>query len=308
MMCELTWRELARRQRNVLGRTQALAHGLSSGSWDWKLSSALWTSLGPGIAVLHSGLPTPEELRWAAVLSCGKDAALSGDAALVELGLKRVTVRVHDVVVRSARHLVKVENPQLVVQPRRVLRPERFLGASAGPPMLTAHAAVLHAAAWAHDDRLAERRLAMTVQQRLTAVPLIRATLEQMPKLPRRALIRTVLDDLELGAHAQSELDFLRFCRRNDLPVPDELQVKVRAGSGVRYLDGRYRKQRVSLEVDGAYHAEVGQWDADALRSLELAVARHGTGEELVRVTQANLRHDEAKVAALFRRLLGMSG
>ena len=77
----------------------------------------------------------------------------------------------------------------------------------------------------------------------------------------------------------------------------------MRAG-GIRYLDGRWKKEKVSLELDGAYHMEVQSWDADTLRGLQLAVAARGTGEQQVRLTRANLRHDEAKVAELLRTLV----
>ncbi|MCW2499913.1 MAG: hypothetical protein JWN87_1589 [Frankiales bacterium] len=75
----------------------------------------------------------------------------------------------------------------------------------------------------------------------------------------------------------------------------------MRAG-GVRYLDARYRRQRVTVELDGAHHRLVGQWEADALRTLHvLASARD---EQLVRLTRGNLRHDEPVVAQLLGQLL----
>jgi hypothetical protein len=232
----------------------------------------------------------------------GRGAALSGDAALVQLGLERLVPRTLDVAVpleRRVRPARPVGGPAVV--PHRVQGLQRWEHPGSGPALLTAHAAVLHAAAWAPTDRAAEWRLAAVVQSRLSAPRLIREALAQMPSLHRRALIREVLDDVELGAHATSELEFLRFCRRNGLPLPDELQVRVRAG-GVRYLDARYRRQRVTVELDGAHHRPVGQWEADALRTLHvLASARD---EQLVRLTRGNLRHDEPVVAQLLGQLL----
>ena len=240
-----------------------------------------------------------------AVLTCGAGAALSGDAGLRERGMKRLRVSALDVAVGRNRTVVPATLPDgSLVVPHRLARPQRWHGYQRGLPVLSAHACVLHAAAWATDDRWAEHRLASSVQQRLTVVPLLRTTLAEMPKLPRRALIVSVLDDLELGAHAQSELEFLRLCRRHGLPEPDELQVRVRTGGTTRFLDARYRRQRISLEIDGAYHLLVEAWDADALRTLELAVAQRGSGEQLIRITRANLRHDEAAVVRLLRTLL----
>jgi hypothetical protein len=177
---------------------------------------------------------------------------------------------------------------------------------SAGRPHLRlvhAHAATLHAVAWAATDEAAEHRITLAVQQRLTTPRSLRMSLEQMPRLPRHALVLEVLADVELGVTAQSELDFLRFCRRHGLPVPDQLQVKVRAG-GTRYLDARWSWLRITVEVDGAHHMWVEQWNADTMRSLELAVAARGTSEQLVRVTRTMLRHHEVRVAGLLRALL----
>lgn len=170
-------------------------------------------------------------------------------------------------------------------------------------PTVHVHAAVLHAAAWATSDQAAEWRLAAVVQQKLSSVLQIRHTLAQMPRLPRRALIRSILDDVELGAHAGSELQFLRFCRAHGLPLPDEMQLRVRAG-GTRYVDAHYRRQRLSFELDGSHHRSAGQWEADLLRSLHLAVAARGSGEQVIRLTPGQLRHNAGEVAPLMRALL----
>jgi hypothetical protein len=297
------WSEIAAGQEEVLARWQALSAGMTDRAWDWRLSRKGWTSLGDGVAMTHSGSPSGRQRPFAAVLHAGRGAALSGDAGLVELGATRIKVTTYDVVVDRQRHVRAVDHTLLTTAVHRTTVLPASIRTIRRLPVVRAELAVLHAAAWAPTDRDAELRLAMTVQQRITNVPPVRAALNGVPRLKRRALLLQVLDDIELGAHAQSELDFLRFCRRNGLPVPDELQVRVRT-TGLRYLDGRYTRQRVSLEIDGAHHQWVEQWDADTLRSLELTVAARGTGEQFIRLTQANLRHDEARVVSLLRTLL----
>jgi hypothetical protein len=116
-------------------------------------------------------------------------------------------------------------------------------------------------------------------------------------------LVRLVLDDVELGAHARTELDFLAFLRRNNLPLPDRLQFEVRA-NGVRYLDAWWEKQRVGAEIDGAHHMEVGSWDDDTLRANEVVVAQRHDRVMLLRVTAGNMRHKEAELAKQFRASL----
>jgi hypothetical protein len=318
-----TWAEIAAEQDGVIARFQALASGMTKHAWDWRLRNGDWKAIVPGVAVTHSGVPTDKQRAWAAFLHAGEGAALTGDVGLVQRGFTKM----------GALLTVDVA----VAWPREVAGRATFLGGPddeptdwrrggpRGGPKLVCHslrhlsqwvrpyageltvvqveAAVLHAAAWATSDAAAEWRLAAVVQQGLTVPSRIRAVLAQMPRLKRRALIRTVLDDVEFGAHAGSELAFLKFCRAYGIPEPDEMQVVVRAG-GKRYLDARYRKQRVSVEVDGAHHREVEQWDADVLRTLHLAVKHHGTGETQIRVTMGNLRHTGDEVAGLLRTLL----
>lgn len=299
----LSWQAVLERQDGVISRQQAVAHGLTEDGWRWKLGSGRWQSPVPGVAVAHSGDPTKLELRWVAVLRCGKDAALSGDAALVHFGAKRLTVGRHDVAIPDDRRVRAVAADALCVQPHRIEKLSLWVAGHPHLRLVHATAAALHAAAWASSDAEAEHRLALVVQQQLTTPAALRTTLAQMPRLPRHALVRSVLDDVELGAHAASELDFLRFCRRHHLPVPDQLQVLVRAG-GKRYLDARWSWLRITVEVDGAHHMWVEQWNADLVRALQLAVATRGSGEQTIRISRTMLRQSEAEVAAMLRQLL----
>jgi hypothetical protein len=299
---ELTWRDIAARQGGVIGRAQALAHGLTPDAWDWKLGRH-WRAIGEGVAVTHSGTPTEQQRRRAAVVHGGPGAALDGDAALVALGVKRVPVVAFDVAVPLKRQVSPIAAEGFALRPHRIKDVLQWTSPAQGIPTVRIDLAVLHAAAWAATDREAELRLALVVQQRKSKANNIRSVLLKQARLRRRALLLETLEDIEFGAHATSELDFLRFCRRHGLAVPDELQVKVRA-NGAKYLDARYRRQRISVEVDGAHHMWVEQWEADTLRSLQLAVAAHGTGEQLIRITQGNLRHSGDEVARLLRQLL----
>lgn len=297
-----SWRETAELQDGVLARRQALAGGMTAEAWEWRLSSARWRLALPGVAMTNSGAPSARQVAWAACLHGGDGAALSGDGALRLRGMKGDLGSSLDVVVPRRRRVraaalfgdasFTVRRTNVVDEAHKSLR---------GLPVLDTHHCVLHAAAWAPSDRAAEWRIAAAVQQRVTAVVRLREALDGLPRLPRRGLIRVVLDDVELGAHAASELAYLRFCRRHGLPLPDALQLKVRAG-GVRYLDVRYVRQRVSLELDGAHHKDAGQWEADALRTLQLAVAV--PGERVLRLTMGNLRHDGDEVARLLHVLL----
>lgn len=299
-----TWQEVLARQDGVLARPQALAHGMTKHQWDRRLATKKWRALLPGIAVEHMGGTTERQRAWAAVLHAGEGALLSGDAALSLAGLALPRLKDLDVAVPRQRRVVGgvlLGDPEMTVVVHRVHGLKNWTRRARALPLATTHAAVLHAVAWASSDRDAEWRIAAAVQRRVTAVPALRKTLAQMPTLRRHALVLAVLDDVELGAHAGSELQYLRFCRAHGLPLPDELQVKVRSG-GLHYLDARYRRQKVTVELDGAHHREVASWEADALRTLRVLAAM--PGEQVVRLTPGMLRHDGDEVAGHLRVVL----
>jgi hypothetical protein len=294
-----TWQELLLAQNGTLSRRQGLRTGLSEEAWLWRMSSDRWQSPLRGVAVGHIGELTFQERVWSAVLYGGEGAAVSGDALVHLLQDRGSPPDVVDVVVpggsRRAPH--RFFRPHPCAELSEIRHPVRQ------PPQVRVAHAVLHAAEWAVSDRAAEWRLAAAVQRRVVDVSRLRAALADLPDLGRRELIRVVLDDVELGAHARTELDFLAFLRRHGLPLPDRLQLVVRA-NGKRYLDAWWEKQRVAVEVDGAHHMEAAAWDLDGLRANEIVVAHRADRVALLRVTSGNLRHAEQQLARQFRALL----
>jgi very-short-patch-repair endonuclease len=300
------WPELVAEQDGVLTRQQALHGGLSEDQWQWRLDTDRWQPLLPGIVVAHTGPVAFRQQCWAAVLAAGPGACLSGDAALQLLGLHVGPPSVLHVAVPTGRALrprvLALPDPVRVL-PREVTGLTRWRHPVRMPPTVRTAPAALHAAAWATSDRAAEWRVAAAVQERLLLPSDLRRALADMPCLRRRRLVSAVLEDVELGAHAASELDFLRFLRRSSLPLPDRLQRPVRL-SGLRYLDAWWERQRVAAELDGAHHRSVGAWEDDVLRANDVLVAGRSTGTVLLRFTTGNLRHDADRVAAQLAAVL----
>lgn len=203
----------------------------------------------------------------------------------------------------APRRLAAGPDVTVRVVPHQVRDLQRLLLPAGHPPRLRVPPAVLHSAAWAASDRAAEWRVAAAVQQRLVRPTDLRAQLSQMPGLRRRGLLTAVLDDVEQGAHAASELEFLRFLRRAGLPAPDRLQRPVRT-NGLRYLDAWWERQRVAVELDGAHHRFVAEWEADVLRANEVVVAERRSRVLMLRFTTGNLRHDGPQVAAQLSAVL----
>jgi hypothetical protein len=297
-----SYQELLEEQSSVLARWQAFEGGLSRAALEWRLERKTWQVVLPGVVVAHSGAVTFEQKVQAAILYGGDGAAVSGDALLHLSRPKQRRGNPPDVVDIAVAADAKV-TARKFFRPHRCSRLAEISHPVRLPRQVRIAPAVLHSAAWAPSDRAAEWRVAAAVQQRLTNIPQLRGALTLLPRLPRRHAIRLVLDDVELGAHARTELDFLAFLRRNGLPLPDRLQFKVRA-NGVRYLDAWSDKQRVCAEIDGAHHMEVGQWDDDTLRSNAVLVAQRHDRVMLLRVTAGNMRHKEAELAAQFRAAL----
>jgi very-short-patch-repair endonuclease len=283
------WTAVLERQCGVITRAQALASGLSPGAWRHRTSTC-WQLPVPGVAVAHTGPLTDVQLRWCAVLAAGTGAALSADWALVAQGFQTRDPGPLQLAVPEQRQVSPPALAGIEVQVHRVRDLRELVHPLHAPPVVRTAPAALHAAAWAPSDRAGEWRVAAVVQQRLTTVRALRSALEEMPRLPRRALLRLVLDDVELRAHAQTELDLLRLLRSLRLPLPDRMQLRERGRTGRRYLDAWWERQRVVLEVDGAHHRDAVEWDADLLRANAIGVAHRADRVLLLRLTGSQLR------------------
>ena len=84
-----------------------------------------------------------------------------------------------------------------------------------------------------------------------------------------RRAIDLALADIEQGADALSEIDFVRLCRRFGLPEPTRQAVRMMPDGRRRYLDAEWRLpdgRVVAVEVDGAFHMRMENWIDDQLR------------------------------------------
>lgn len=305
----LPWQDLLAAQELVISRRAARLGGMSEDAWQWRLDTGRWKPLLRGVAVAHSGPPTERQRAWAAVLSAGDGAVLSGDAGLREHGFD-VEVSRYDVLipvhrsVRRKRFFVPAGEPS---SPRWVEPHPASASARSRPceglPLVPADVAALHAAEWAATARGAEWRIAAVVQRGLATPGRLRERLPTAGLQAREGLVRHVLDDVELGAHARSELDFLDFLREFGLPLPDRLQRPVRRG-GLRYLDAWWERRRVAAEVDGGHHRLVATWDADTLRNNDVVLEDRHDRVLLLRLTTGNLRHDRPVLARQFATAL----
>ncbi|MBO3100802.1 hypothetical protein [Cellulomonas fengjieae] len=163
--------------------------------------------------------------------------------------------------------------------------------------------ATVQASLWARSDLEASLYLVAAVQQRLTTAEAIGDVLERVQRDKRRRLLRSVVEEVRDGVHSLNELDFAELCRRRGLPEPDR-QVVVLHPGGRAFLDVRWRRWRVTVEIDGVGHLRPDRWVEDSLRHNEIALS----GDVVLRVPSLGLRIDPAPYLDAVDRALQRAG
>lgn len=292
---------LAESQDRVVSRTQLSRVGWNRGHISAAVAARRWASYGEQALVLHQGTLTRRQSCWVAVLNGGPGAALAGLTAAAEHGLTGFETDVIHIVVSKDGWVPRDQSGVKVHISRRFHSSDRHPART--PPTVRASRAVVDAAAWSRNSRRACALVIAAVQQRLVRVDDLRTELDTAGRVRHRRLLRAVLDDVEGGVRALSELDFTRLTRRYGLPEP-ELQRKRTDGSGrIRYLDARLRRRDgriVNIEIDGAAHANVLDSWADAERDIAFLAQ----GEPTIRISSVAQRIDPAGVARRIRRVL----
>jgi hypothetical protein len=209
----------------------------------------------------------------AAVLACGRGAALSHTSAAVLLNL-----------LRPFPDPIHVTSPSLAGRSRRlgiVLHRSASIVAGAARPQVTQRGGI------------AVTTPSRTIDDLRAVVPL---------RLVRRAIRQaelaglSVVSDETHGTRSDLELDFLDFCRRHGFPEPE---VNVRVGGWT--VDFLWRAEGLAVETDHfGYHRGSVAFEDDHVRDLEL----RRRGYEVRRFTGTQLRENPADVAADLRDAL----
>jgi hypothetical protein len=267
-----------------------------------------WRRICRGIVLTHNGALSRDQQLWVAVLAAGTGAVLAGAAAAVEGGVRHLRVPVLQVLVPAARSgTVRLSGVPMDMSAVRIYR-SRALPAEhhqiGRPPRTTIARSVVDAAAWARTSDEARVVLAAACQQRRVTPEEVREVLAVLPNVRRRTLIRTTLADIEGGAEALSEIDFVRLCRKFNLPLPDRQEQRRDAHGRNRYLDAYWREWHLHVEVDGAHHMDVRHWAADMLRQNEIWIA----GDRILRFPAWLIRQNPAHVANQLREALRAAG
>jgi hypothetical protein len=291
-------RVLATAQDDVVSRAQLLELGVDRHVVRDQVRARRWRLVGRAI-VLHRGPLTDRQRWWVAVIHVGQGAALASLTSAQAAGLAGWPAeQVHVVVTRGGRvHAL----PWIKVHESRRFA-EADVHPSRTPRQCRPERAVIDAASWKPHPRQAAAVLCAAVQQGVTTVTALRDVLGEAGSIRHRAIMRRVLEDIEGGSHALTEIDLVRICRQAGLPRPTQ-QVPRRDASGrQRYLDAQLVRpdgRVLILEVDGALHLDPLRWWDDQARSNDLVVQ---DGALLLRFPAVALRIDRQTVVKQLRR------
>jgi hypothetical protein len=301
----LDW--LTYEQRGVLTYRQAVGV-LGPGRVRSRTTSGRWRTIGRGLVLTTNGRLDREQQLWVAVLAAGPDALLAGATAITESAVRGIAQGALQVLIPAGRMVSTVLPGLPLDMPGVRVRRTTVLPDShrqVGRPSRTVLArSIVDASAWARSDDEARTSIVAACQQRRVTPDEVADVLAILPTVRRRALIRRTLTDVAGGAEALSEIDFVRLCRRYDLPPP-ELQDRRRDHAGrLRYLDAYWRQWRLHAEVDGSHHMDVRHWAADMQRQNDVWIA----GDRILRFPGWLIRSRPAEVAAQVRAALAAAG
>jgi very-short-patch-repair endonuclease len=273
---------LAARQGGVMSRRQLLACGVPRWRTRSQVRAKRWRVHGRQTVAVHTGDLGQPALLWAGTFEAGTRGVLDGTAALLAAGLQGYAVdRIRVSVPRGA----KVHRSLLfdIRQTRRLVPSD--VDERPGPPRVRPEVAAVRAALWAATDRQAALIVSMVVQQRIAAADAIGRELLAVQRDRRRRFVERVVLDVMGGSESLGELDLMRECRRRGIPLPDR-QVVRRGARGTFFLDARWARFGVVLEIDGIHHVHATQVVGDALRQNDVVL----DGDLVLRLPLLGLR------------------
>jgi hypothetical protein len=186
-------RDVVRAQHGAISRRQALDSGLTPAQIKHRISSERWVQLFGGVYSVFTGPPSPDALRWAAVLWGGSGAVLSHDSAAdvhgfldgpppsvrhVSVPLTRRVRSVPGIEIHLSKHVAELSFPPGIL------------------PVTSAPDTVLDLAASSPDSGAALRWAKLAVERGVTTGPQLRAAMAARKKLRWRSELDDLIDAL----------------------------------------------------------------------------------------------------------------
>jgi hypothetical protein len=212
-----------------------------------------------------------------------------------------VTPTIHIVVRRGAR-VLKLPGVDLEVHESRRFGADDILPRD--PPITTIERATIDAAVWSPDVKTASRVITAAVQQRRTTAIRLREELTAAGQVKFRKVLLPFIADLEGGAEALSEVEFLRWCRRHGFPKP-RLNVRVDHLGRRRYLDAAFRTvggRVLYVEIDGGVHLSLAVRWRDTAKDNDAVL----TDQKTLRFPSVAIHSDDPVAVRQLRTALGI--
>jgi len=286
--------------RTVLRTSEAIA-AHSRAKVRHAVASGRWQSPCRGVVVTHNGALSAEEIDLVALHLCAPGSALSGLTSLAYDGFSGF------------------EQPDTyVVLPEGADRPRRRPGlvthwstelgdADVHPlrePRRTRPArSLIDAASWCDSDRFARTIVIAGMQQGLANARLMHEAMGRRGTCRRRSLVIESVLDADGGIQSLPERDFDEIRLGAGLPRPSR-QVRVKGADGHYFLDATWDEVNLTVEVHGAPHGQISQWDADVRRGNEVAI----DGRRQLVFTSYAIRREKRAVADQLTRMFRARG
>jgi hypothetical protein len=285
--------DLIESQAGMVARRQLNAGGHDADHVAAQVRARRWVVHTPRVIGTTTGALTWEQRCWMAVLHAGPRSLLGALSAAEVDGVtgwhrETVTVLVDDELAfepvpgvrffRSRRSFELLRSPRSGI-PRAQLEPALLLWGGYDAPLRAAHGA-----------------LAAAVQQRLTTPERLLTWIETLCPLRRARGFRSTVGDLAGGAQSGAEIEVRRVCRRFGIRPPHRQRRRIDRAGKVRWTDCEWDLADgtvLVLEVDGSFHLEVMQWNADLKRARSLTTR----GRILVRCSAFEVRHEPEDLA-----------
>jgi len=295
-----TWQALAELQAGIIGRGQALGHGLDASTIDNRLRWRQWRTVQWGVYATYSGRLSREAALWATVLRAGPGAALSHQTAAELYGMAPSLGEVIHVTVPPGRHPARIRGAV-------VHRSARIAAATHPvqlPPRTRVEETTIDLTQSAASLDQAYDWICRAIGGRLTTADRLRAALDARPKVRWRDGLAIAIGEVGSGIHSILERRYVRDVERpHGLPAATRQAYTGRVPRS-RYADNLYEEAGLVVELDGQVTHGVEQHRADLRRDN----AHTAAGLATLRYNWADVTQRPCTVAQQVAEALGQRG
>lgn len=289
-------------QCGIATREQLLAVGISDALVAANLSACRWRRLNEHVMATHNGPLTRRQAMWAVILSAPYPAVLCSETVYELFGVPGAETEVIHILVPHGARVLPVPGVRVKVHESRRFPAPEDVRAFEDLPITSLPRAAVDAAAWSRDVRRAWRVAVAPVQARRLRPAQIRDELDKAGQVRHRRSLQLLLADLEGGAQALSEVEFLRFCRRHDFPRP-KCQARLDSLGRRRYLDAEFRRRSgrpLRVEIDGGIHLKLEVRARDTIKDNDAHIA----GRLVLRYASISIYTDDEDAVRQIREAL----